>query len=115
MDIYSSLLSTLFITVLATPALAHPLDNPLLPIEPSNRIMTSTPYSASRELNDTVNINLADAQTLALQLKGIGIKRAKSIIAYREEHGPFQTIDDLAKIKGISIKTIEKNRDRITI
>ena len=62
-----------------------------------------------------VNINQADAPTLAMELKGVGDKKAKAIVEYRKQNGPFISIDDLGKVKGISAKTIEKNRINISI
>ena len=64
---------------------------------------------------DTVDINTADAATLAAVLDGVGEAKAEAIIAYREEHGPFESVDELAEVKGIGLKTLEKNRDRITL
>lgn len=63
---------------------------------------------------EPVNINTADAQTLAT-LEGIGEKRAEAIIEYRSKHGPFVSIEDLIKVKGIGVKTLEKNRDSMTV
>jgi competence protein ComEA len=57
-----------------------------------------------------VNINVADAATLSASLKGVGLKKAQAIVAYREAHGPFKTQEDLANVKGIGLKTIELNR-----
>jgi competence protein ComEA len=62
---------------------------------------------------EPVNINTADAQTLAT-LQGIGEKRAEAIIDYRDRHGPFVSVDDLVKVN-IGVKTLEKNRDRMTV
>ena len=62
-----------------------------------------------------VNINTASAAQLASgKLKGIGLAKAKTIIAYRTEHGKFNTIEELAKVKGIGPKLFERNRDLIT-
>jgi competence protein ComEA len=63
----------------------------------------------------TVNINKADAETLAMELTGIGAKKAQAIIAYRNENGDFKVIEELARVKGISTKTIEKNRANILL
>lgn len=63
----------------------------------------------------TVNINTADAATLADGLNGIGIKKAQAIVDYRKKHGNFKTVNDLANVKGINEKLIEKNRDQITL
>ncbi len=60
---------------------------------------------------DTVNINSANAETLATYLNGVGVSKAEAIVAYREKHGPFASIYDLAKVKGIGEKTMEMNLD----
>ena len=57
-----------------------------------------------------VNVNAADVDTLARELKGIGNSRAQAIVDYRQKHGAFRSIDDLAMVKGISQKLIERNR-----
>jgi competence protein ComEA len=61
-----------------------------------------------------VDINKADVETLVL-LKGVGEKRAKAIVAYRELHGEFNTIDDLLNVKGIGEQMLEHNRARIKL
>lgn len=62
-----------------------------------------------------ININTADAQSLADGLQGIGMSKAQLIVAHRKEHGPFTTADELGDVKGIGKKTLEKNRARITL
>jgi len=62
-----------------------------------------------------VDINLATEPELATALKGVGAKKARAIVDYRKAHGGFKTIDELAEVKGISLKTIEKNRQNITL
>ena len=57
-----------------------------------------------------VNINAADVPTLARELKGIGNAKAQAIVDYRQKHGAFRTLDELAMVKGISQKLIERNR-----
>jgi len=57
-----------------------------------------------------VDINTADASTLAAELNGIGAAKAAAIVAYRETHGPFKRLEDLSHVKGIGEKTVEKNR-----
>lgn len=64
---------------------------------------------------EIVDINTADAQTLDKNIIGVGLKRAQAIVAFREEHGPFQTVDDLTKVKGIGPKMVEKNRANLTV
>lgn len=62
-----------------------------------------------------VNVNSADAAQLADSLDGIGEAKAKAIIAYRTEHGPFKSADELVNVKGIGLRTIEKNREYIQL
>ena len=57
-----------------------------------------------------VNINAADAPTLAHELRGIGPVKAQAIVEYRLKHGVFRTVDELAQVKGISQKLIDRNR-----
>ncbi|WP_299178192.1 helix-hairpin-helix domain-containing protein [uncultured Neptuniibacter sp.] len=62
-----------------------------------------------------IDINQATATELSDGLSGIGERKAEAIIAYREAHGPFQSIEQLAEVKGIGAATIEKNRSVITL
>lgn len=63
----------------------------------------------------TVNINRADAETLAAELEGIGLARAKAIVEYRDENGPFVTPDELMLVKGVGARTVELNRANILV
>ena len=63
----------------------------------------------------SVNINEADAKTLAANVDGIGMNKAKAIVAYRDKFGPFDNVRDLVKVKGVGKKTVEKNKDRLTV
>ena len=62
-----------------------------------------------------VDINTADAATIAKELQGIGMSRAQAIVAYREKNGAFRSADDLRKIKGIGAKVLERNRANIKL
>ena len=62
-----------------------------------------------------VNVNTADAETIARELQGIGPAKARAIVSYREENGPFETVDDLLKVKGIGEKVLEDNRENILL
>jgi competence protein ComEA len=61
-----------------------------------------------------VNLNTANEDELAT-LTNIGKVKAEAIIAYRNENGKFTTVKDLAKVKGIGDKIIEKIKDDVTI
>jgi competence protein ComEA len=62
-----------------------------------------------------INLNAADAETLTRELKGIGAAKAKAIVAYREAHGPFGSVDELLEVKGIGAATLEKNRANLSL
>jgi competence protein ComEA len=64
--------------------------------------------------SDRIDINRADASELA-QLHGIGPARAEAIVAERESNGPFRSVDDLVRVKGLGQSVIERNRDRVTV
>jgi len=78
-------------------------------------LLLSLALATSAFAADQVDINTADAATLAAVLDGVGDAKAEAIIAYREANGPFTSVDQLAEVKGIGLKTIEKNRDRIEL
>ncbi len=62
-----------------------------------------------------VNINSADAETLAMVLDGVGESRAKEIVRYREAYGPFYSAEDLLEVRGVGKSILSNNRDRITL
>jgi competence protein ComEA len=61
---------------------------------------------------DKINVNTASAAELDA-LPGIGPSTAQAIIAHREEHGPFQSIDDLLAVRGIGEKKLDAIRDLV--
>ena len=61
-----------------------------------------------------VNVNTAAAEELET-LPGIGEVLAQAIIAYREEHGPFTSVDELDEVSGIGPVTLEEIRDLVTV
>lgn len=73
-------------------------------------VLTGSVFAA-----DKVDINSADAATLAAALNGVGEAKAEAIVSHRTEHGPFQSAEQLAEVKGIGLKLVEKNRDRIVL
>ena len=68
----------------------------------------------SLEIADMVNINTASAKDFE-SLPGIGPVYAGRIIEYRNSNGPFKSINDLKKIKGIGEKTFDKFKDKIVV
>ncbi len=62
-----------------------------------------------------VNVNTATAEQIAEELKGIGLKKAQAIVDYRKANGQFKTVESLTEVKGIGLKTVEKNRKDILL
>ncbi len=62
-----------------------------------------------------VDINSADAQTLARELDGVGLARAEAIVAWRDTNGPFATPEALLEVKGVGPSVLEKNRENIRL
>ncbi|MCB1868958.1 MAG: helix-hairpin-helix domain-containing protein [Gammaproteobacteria bacterium] len=66
-------------------------------------------------LAGSVDINSADADTLATALNGVGEAKARAIVAHRNQYGAFKSADDLALVKGVSQRLVDLNRDAIRI
>lgn len=64
---------------------------------------------------EPVDINRADAETLAEALHNVGPVKAEAIVDYREANGGFESIEALANVKGLGLSTIEDNRDVMTV
>ena len=69
--------------------------------------LPQTEVDAESAPTQLVDLNTADAETLQT-LPGIGPAKAAAIIAYREEHGPFAALQDVANVPGISEQMTEK-------
>lgn len=74
-------------------------------------ILASTVSLAAGKLD----INRASAAEIAAAMNGIGLAKAEAIVTYRTQHGPFKSIDQLAEVKGVGLKTVEKNRELIEV
>src|SRR5439155_1367323 len=70
--------------------------------------------TAAKKMTGVVNINTADAAALAT-LPGVGPKTAEAILAYRQEHGSFQRVEDLLEIRGIGEKKLGRMRDWVAV
>jgi competence protein ComEA len=62
-----------------------------------------------------VNINTADARTLAKELAGVGPSKAEAIVKYRTDKGPFKSAEELKKVEGIGESTYEHNKASIKV
>lgn len=68
----------------------------------------------NNDIDKKISINTADLD-LMITLPGIGEEKAKTIIAYRNEHGLFEKIEDIMNVSGIGEKLFEKIKDYITV
>lgn len=68
---------------------------------------------AGAALAGPVNINSADARTLARELQGVGAAKAQAIVTHREKNGPFKSAEELARVKGIGKKLVDRNRENL--
>ena len=95
---------------------------PRVTVEPADRNAdptttvgrSSTESATTGAVTAPININTASAADLEA-LPGIGPVLSERIIAYRDEHGPFATVDDLAAVTGISVATVERLRPLVTV
>ena len=69
---------------------------------------------AGTDVTGLIDINTASVEELC-RLKGIGEKRAGDIIAYREEHGGFSSVEEIMNVKGIKTGIFEKIKDSICV
>jgi competence protein ComEA len=77
-------------------------------------LFSSAAMSAQAQA-EAVNINTANAEQIAVAMKGIGENKARAIVEYRTSNGKFKSIQDLENVSGIGSKTVERNKDRIAL
>ena len=65
--------------------------------------------------DNTIDINTASAEQLAEVLNGVGPAKSEAIVDYREQNGAFEHIDELVNVRGIGLRTVDKNRDLIEL
>ena len=78
-------------------------------------LLLSLALAGAAIAGETVNINTADAATIDRVLVNVGPAKAQAIVDYRKANGAFKSAEQLAMVKGIGLKTVEKNRDRIAL
>ena len=71
-------------------------------------------FAISYDSEGRLDINMATAEELDT-LKGIGMSTAEKIIKYREEKGPFDSVEELRNVSGIGEETINEIRDSICV
>ena len=70
-------------------------------------LLAAVPAAAQTEA--PININTADAKTLAKAIKGLSPKQAEDLVAFREAHGPFAAFEELVKVEGVGWSLLEAN------
>ena len=78
-----------------------------------NAALVAATMLAQIAIAGPVDVNTADAKTLARELQGIGMAKAEAIVTYREKNGPFKSADDLAKVKGLGKKLVDQNKSNL--
>ena len=73
------------------------------------------PAKASDDEGTRVSINNASAEELARAMNGVGLKKAQAIVSYREEYGPFKTVEDLKQVPGMGSSLVERNLAFLTL
>lgn len=77
---------------------------------------TSNPKNSQVvQMAEKVDLNKADAETLANSLHRVGQKKAEAIVAWRKANGKFTSVEQLIEVKGIGEATVAANRDRIVL
>lgn len=92
------------VMLLALPVIAA---EPAAPQQQEPAKASAAPAKKAPGLEGQININTATAEQLVL-LPGVGKKTADAIIEFRTKNGNFKAVDDIAKVKGIGPKKLEK-------
>lgn len=72
-------------------------------------------FATSSVADGQVNVNTADAATIAKALNGVGLAKAQAIVEYREANGRFNDAHELTRVKGIGESTVRRNEGRIVV
>ena len=78
-------------------------------------LLISSSAMSAQAPDEKININTANAEQISTSMTGIGESKAKAIVEYRKTHGNFKSIQELENVDGIGMKTVERNKDKITL
>ncbi|WP_421532801.1 helix-hairpin-helix domain-containing protein [Lelliottia amnigena] len=101
--------------VAKTHATSSAADSTTTSASASEQTKAKATVKASDEEGTQVSINSASAEDLAHAMNGVGLKKAQAIVAYRDEYGPFKTLDDLKQVPGIGSSLVERNLTHLTL
>ena len=90
------------------------VDSQMIQVTEDGQEATSETAGENTGTDQKINLNTADVSQLTT-LTGVGESKALAIIAYREENGPFTSIEDIMNVPGIKEGTYEKIKDKIAI
>ena len=76
---------------------------------------TPDPAKSTDDDGTRVSINTASAEDLARAMNGVGMKKAQAIVSYRQEYGPFKTLEDLKQVPGLGSALVERNLGNLTL
>lgn len=82
---------------------------------PSAAEKSAAPTKNEPLSSDKISINSASAEELAHVMNGVGLKKAQAIISYREEFGPFKSIDELRQVPGMGGTLVERNLSHLKL
>ncbi|MGR9049300.1 helix-hairpin-helix domain-containing protein [Halobacillus faecis] len=94
--------------------LAQRIQDEMVIFVASDQSSSIEPDEVASPTGEKVSINRASASEMET-LNGIGPSKAASIIKYREENGPFSSVEDLVNVPGIGEKTLESLKELITV
>ena len=81
----------------------------------SAQTKAAEPGKSTEDDGTRVSINTAPAEDPARVMNGVGLKKAQAIVSYREEYGPFKTVDDLRQVPGMGSSLVERNLSHLTL
>lgn len=90
------------------------LDEPAAPPPPPSKPPAPPPPPPPPAAPERVNLNQADAEALSA-LPGIGPALAERVVAYRQENGPFATLNDLSQVRGVGPALVERLKALVTV
>ena len=105
-------LALLAVAALSPPVLAQGAGTAQVAVQTA---IHASMHKGDKAMPELVDINTASAVQIAKAMKGVGKKVATRVVKFREEHGPFPTVDALVEVRGIGKKLLKRNRHRLMV